>query len=215
MPRELFDQLTREAKSRAFTVARQASVRVLSDIHAAMLAGVEQGETLHDFRRRLPELMEERGWTGAKPWHADLVFRQQSMMSYTAGRFRQMQDVGITHWRYSALADGRTRPEHAALDGKVFAMSDRRYYPPWEFNCRCIAEPVFDDELVRVSVALSADLVGQQFGSDEATGRPLRFSASGQNFAWDPAQFADVAPLDLDTVPAALRPAFAELLRSV
>lgn len=96
-------------------------------------------------------------------------------MAYAAGRYTQMQEVGITHWRYSALRDSRTRPTHAALDGRIFEMSDRRFYPPWEFQCRCVAEPMFDDELPGATVDRSDDLVGQRFATDANTGEPLAF----------------------------------------
>lgn len=206
MPRDAFDQLDREARSRAFAVAGIADLRLLADVYDAVQAAVKEGQTLHDFRRALPQMMERRGWSGDRPWHADLVLRQQSMMAFTSGRFRQMSDNGISHWRYSSLLDGRVRPEHAALDGKIFEMSDRRYYPPWEFNCRCIAEPIFASELPGLRVTDSADLVGRQFGSDES-GRPLYYPADGGRFQWDPAAFAQVERPD----PATLPPGFDEL----
>jgi hypothetical protein len=45
-------------------------------------------------------------------------------------------------WLYDAVNDSRTRPAHAALDGKVFRKDDtsaRRLLPPSEHNCRCLA----------------------------------------------------------------------------
>ena len=213
IPTPAFRKLGAEAQARAFTVARIASIRLISDIHDAIVQAVEAGETGHEFRRRLPQALQNNGWLGMRSWHADLIFRQQSVMAYSAGRYTQMQEVGITHWRYSALRDSRTRPTHAALDGRIFEMSDRRFYPPWEFQCRCVAEPMFDDELPGATVDRSDDLVGQRFATDANTGEPLAFPSQGQGFRFDPARFANIEPLRLDSIDnPQLRDAFRLLL---
>lgn len=212
--RDEFDLLSREAKSKAFTVAWVDSARMLADIHAAAIAAMAEGETLRDFRLRLPEMADARGWTGERPWHADLVLRQQSMMATQAGRFSEMRASGVTHWRYSSLSDSRTRPEHAALDGQIFALSDRTFYPPWDFNCRCVAEPVFAGEVEDGQVVESQDLVGRQIGSNPETGQPIRLQAPGgeRRFEWDPASFAASSPVDLSNVSTELRAALKTLL---
>lgn len=219
LDRPTFDALTREAKARAFTLAFVSAVDAIVAVHSAHQAALAEGLTLHEFRERLPQMLETRGWHGERPWHADLVFRQQGMMSYAAGRFAQMRDAGIAHWKYSALMDGRTRPTHAALDGKVFAMDDRRYYPPWDFGCRCIAEPVFDDELPDEEVVRSDGLVGRRVGSDPVTGEEIHMPPTGRRFEWDPEAFGTassrLAGVELDRVPTELRAAVEALLNRV
>jgi SPP1 gp7 family putative phage head morphogenesis protein len=214
MPRDKFDELSRQAKSKAFTVAWVDSARMLGDIHEAAIAAMMEGETLRDFRLRLPDMAEQSGWTGERPWHADLVYRQQSMMATQAGRFSQMADAGLTHWQYSSLLDGRVRPEHAALDGKVFAMADRTFYPPWDFNCRCVAEPAFEGEFEDNDVSRSDELLGQQVGSNPETGEPIRLELPGGEhpFEWDPAAFAASPTVRLETISEPLRTAVKDLL---
>ena len=220
LPRSIFDQLSREVKSRVFTVAWQNSAKVLADIHDAFNRTLQSGGGVRDFRQQLPQMVDEAGWGGDRPWHADLVFRQQSQMAYTAGRFEQMSDAGIERWQYSSLHDGRTRPTHLALDGKIFDMADRRYYPPWEFNCRCVAEPVFDTESNDVRTTESDSLVGKHFGNDPVTGEALRFpagasaTAEGNRFEWNPAKFSQVEPLKVSEIPDALRDAIQQLFRA-
>jgi phage putative head morphogenesis protein, SPP1 gp7 family len=52
-----------------------------------------------------------------------------------------MKDKGkIGHWEYNTVGDSEVRPEHAALDGRVFSLDDtqaRRLLPPNGYKCRC------------------------------------------------------------------------------
>lgn len=50
-------------------------------------------------------------------------------------------------WQYVAITDNRTRHDHRALDGKVFAWKDRKFWPPIGFNCRCEGSPIHKTEM--------------------------------------------------------------------
>jgi SPP1 gp7 family putative phage head morphogenesis protein len=88
-------------------------------------------------------------------WYGDLVFRMASANAYSAGRYAQMfspdgADVA-PFWIYSSLHDDRVREEHAELDSVVFRKDDpsaRQFLPPWDFNCRCLASDL-DEEQIR------------------------------------------------------------------
>ncbi|RAP72216.1 phage head morphogenesis, SPP1 gp7 family domain protein [Candidatus Erwinia dacicola] len=44
------------------------------------------------------------------------------------------------YWQYNAIMDGRTRPAHAALHGRIFRWDDPIWnvlFPPNGYNCRC------------------------------------------------------------------------------
>lgn len=50
------------------------------------------------------------------------------------------QQNDYPYLQYQTVNDDSVRPEHAALDGKIFAIDDttwRAIYPPNGFNCRC------------------------------------------------------------------------------
>ena len=47
------------------------------------------------------------------------------------------------YWRYVSVKDGRTRPTHRALNGKVYRHDHPfwdTYYPPNGFMCRCTVQ---------------------------------------------------------------------------
>lgn len=55
----------------------------------------------------------------------------------------------LPNFLYQTVNDDRVRPEHEELDGICLPVDNEfwdSYYPPWEWNCRCIAEQTDDDE---------------------------------------------------------------------
>ncbi len=62
-------------------------------------------------------------------------------------------------WQYIAIIDDRTRDDHAALDGQVFPMADKRYWPPLGYNCRCEASPVHEAEMAEEQYELASSSV--------------------------------------------------------
>jgi SPP1 gp7 family putative phage head morphogenesis protein len=69
--------------------------------------------------------------------------------SVNAARWVRLTDPTISKvypaLMYRTQRDGRVRPEHAALDGKVFSKDDsvwQTIYPPNGWRCRCYVEPL-------------------------------------------------------------------------
>lgn len=63
------------------------------------------------------------------------------------------------YWMYVTMRDDRVRPTHASLDGKVFSKMDamaRRYLPPWEWNCRCVARSLAQEDLDNMGLPVSS-----------------------------------------------------------
>jgi len=98
--------------------------------------------------------METRGWAAPAdltPWRMETIFRTNVQTSYTTGRYKQMVDQkdAFPFWEYDAVNDSRTRPSHAALDGKIFPADHPfwdTWYPPNGYNCRCGVNPVSKHE---------------------------------------------------------------------
>ena len=73
--------------------------------------------------------------------------------SLNAARWQRLNDPSIRKvypaMMYRTQRDGRVRAEHAALDGKVFRVSDAvwaKIYPPNGWRCRCYVEPLTVDD---------------------------------------------------------------------
>ena len=86
-----------------------------------------------------------RAGPAAKAWRVDNIYRTNMQSAYMAGRYAQMQTTTKTrpYWRYVAVKDGRTRPTHRAMNGKVFPHDHEfwdSWYPPNGFRCRCTVQ---------------------------------------------------------------------------
>lgn len=80
---------------------------------------------------------------------ARLIARDQIGKIYGATNAARQQDLGVTSFVWRTAGDERVRPEHEDLNGETFRYDD----PPDEglpgepVQCRCYAEPVFDQIL--------------------------------------------------------------------
>ena len=148
------------AHARAFTVAGVTKLDVLADIRGELTRTMQEGTTLADFKKRLIPRLQTKGWWGKQaqtdmdtgemrgkgltPRRLETIFRANVQSAYMAGRWKQQIEDANNRpwWQYVAILDGRTRPQHAALNGRIFRYDDpfwRSHYPPNGFNCRCPA----------------------------------------------------------------------------
>jgi SPP1 gp7 family putative phage head morphogenesis protein len=71
---------------------------------------------------------------------------------------------------YQTRHDGKVRPEHAALNGKVFRIDDAKaqgYYPPLDWSCRCTWEPTNEgDPVTDKEMDKYKDAIGDGFGGN-------------------------------------------------
>lgn len=131
----------------AFTTAAVHEQRIRTRIKAALVGNIKRGETQKDFLAII-----DKTWKDAQldnPRHLQTIYQTNTAMAFAEGQRAALlahQDT-FTHWQYVATLDGRTRPEHAALDGKIFKVTDHRFYPPIGFNCRCTAIPMTKEEV--------------------------------------------------------------------
>ncbi len=140
----IFKRLPEEARLRAFAVAGIAKGDALTQVWGELHRALDEGASLGEFKKGCREIFERRGWTGPAAHRADVIFRNNVLTAYAVGRHSQMTDPDVLSafpsWMYVAVRDDRTRPSHAAMDGRVFRADDPiwdEWDPPNGHNCRC------------------------------------------------------------------------------
>lgn len=141
---DVFYSIAEQYRGLAFTVSGYTKAQILKRFYDEILAALEDGNTLSEFRSRMNAFLQDEGYEGLDPLQADLIFRTNIQTAYNAGHYEQMTDPGVMklrpYWQYDAVLDSHTRPSHLAMDGKVFPADHPvwdTWFPPNGFRCRC------------------------------------------------------------------------------
>ena len=162
---------------KAFTVAKAMRLDILKDIRDELDRALAEGTTLEEFKKNLTPLLQRKGWWGKRlvgdetgavqvqlgsPWRLKTIFNVNIQTAYQVGHYRQMTDPDVLrarpYWRYVAVNDSRTRPEHAAWHNTVLPADDPwwdTHYPPNGWNCRCTVVSMSRRELEREGLKVS------------------------------------------------------------
>lgn len=106
-------------------------------------------------------IMAQKGVSERK---ALFLARNETGIATTSYLQAKYQDEGFTHFKWITNMDGRERPLHRKLNGKIFAFNDPpviyqlikkgvvvredRGLPQQTYNCRCTFTPVFNKEFL-------------------------------------------------------------------
>ena len=97
---------------------------------------------------------ETAAWTES---YARMAFRTNLNDAVTKGRMRMARDpdvkVAVPAFRYTAVGDRDTRPNHKAADGVILSVDNpawRFMRPPFGYNCRCQLDHMTRPELERL-----------------------------------------------------------------
>jgi len=164
----------REMNAESFTVAKATSYDVLRAIRTELDTALGDGLTFDEFKKRLRPRLQDLGWWGKQDvldadtgeiTQAQLgsdrrlrtIFQTNVQVSYMAGRYARQIDNAKNQpwWRYTAVMDGRTRPAHAALNGRVWRYDDPVWdiiYPPNGWGCRCRVTALSDSDMSNLGV---------------------------------------------------------------
>ena len=137
------DALFREFVSENVAKITSISSAYFDDIEKSIRDSFDKGRTTRKIR---DEIQARYGVSRSR---ATLIARDQ--ISKLNGQITEHKQtsLGITRYVWSSSGDERVRPSHAANDGKVFEWSKpppETGHPGNDYQCRCIAEPIFDDE---------------------------------------------------------------------
>lgn len=164
-----WEELWQDAQAQAFTVAKATRLDILQDIREAVEKALAEGKTFAWFKKELTSVLQAKGWWGKQehvdeetgevslvqlgsPWRLQTIFRTNLQTAYMAGRWQaQIENVDDRpYWRYVAILDGRTRPSHRAMNGKVLRYDDpfwQSFYPPNGWGCRCRVTTLSADDI--------------------------------------------------------------------
>ncbi len=103
---------------------------------------------------------------GVSRRRAELIARDQTAKLNGQIQQAQQMDAGITEYIWSDCRDVRVRDSHRKLNGNRFRWDDppvvdeksgRRCHPGQDYQCRCIARPVFKRSTLNLPVAGEGD----------------------------------------------------------
>lgn len=165
-----------EAHAKSFTVAHCMKMDVLQDIKESLNKALNEGTTFEQFKKDLIPTLKAKGWWGTQvnvdskgnanvrelgsPRRLNTIFQTNMQSAYQTGRYKSLMENtdNAPYWKYSSILDGKTRPAHRALNGKIFRFDDpfwSSHYPPNGFNCRCTVYSVDKLEADNIQVESS------------------------------------------------------------
>jgi hypothetical protein len=145
-----WNDLSKEAHSKSFTVAKVMSADVLQNVIDYIQKSVASGKGFKEFKQNaidggLVEAMQQAGWTGnANRLH--VIFDTNVKMAQAKGRYQQLmltKDV-FPNVKYVQIERKTKRHDHSLLHNHVFSLNDpvlNRIYPPSGFRCGCTLFP--------------------------------------------------------------------------
>ena len=139
--------------------AKSAEDAVTARAQELIAKGVREGIPERDIGRTLAfgvnRIREEtEAWSEG---YARMAFRTNLNDAVTEGRLRQARDpdikVAVPAFRFTAVGDGDTRPNHRAADGVILSVDNtawRWLRSPLGYNCRCRLDNMSRPELRRM-----------------------------------------------------------------
>ena len=201
-----------DAHARAFTIAKMTQADLLKDTHNMLTTAIKEGWGEGKFKKNASELFKKKGWTGhifavdsngvakkvelGTPRRIKKIFQCNMNSAYAVGRYReQIENADVAPYlQYVAIMDNRTRPEHSAMNGKVFRYDDpiwNTMYPPNGWNCRCMVTQLTKGDVRRRNIEVESSEghikeVTENVGGEEKPNNVYTFSKDGNVYHLKP-----------------------------
>lgn len=166
-----FENMTAEARARAFTVSGLHRLDQVSMVHKALGDSIAAGRPMAEFQRDIAKKLDGKH----NAYRLETVYRTNVQSAYHAGRYTQMMRVAdrMPWWRYVAVDDSRTRPSHRAMHGVVRRYDDPfwdDFYPPNGFRCRCTVQALSERQMDNKGYKAGEGTPGMMVWVDPQTG---------------------------------------------
>jgi SPP1 gp7 family putative phage head morphogenesis protein len=138
---------------RAFHITKVVNDQILGLAKNSLFASIKNGVDLRTAMAGLKDVMQPYVDSGmvdpvvAGGPRLEIIVRTNVVDAFNVSRletFKANTDF-VKGLEYSAILDDRVRDDHAAMDGRQYAIDDAiwdRWTPPNGFNCRCVLIPV-------------------------------------------------------------------------
>lgn len=178
----VWKELLRAEHVASFTVAKMMDLDMLADVQESLAQALQDGQSFDAWKRTIRVELQRKGWWGTRdvvdpatgatvraqlgsPARLETIFRTNIQTAYSAGQWQKIQEQKQTFpfLMYDAVDDFRTRPEHAAWDGRVARVNDsfwQDHYPPNGWNCRCTVISLDEDDLAELGISESEPYEG-------------------------------------------------------
>ena len=97
-----------EYRALAFTVSGYTKAQVLKKFYDELLAALEEGNSLAEFRENMNDFLEAEGYEGITPYQAENIFRTNIQTAYNVGHYKRMTEPGVKelrpYWQYVIAA---------------------------------------------------------------------------------------------------------------
>lgn len=90
-----FYQIAAEYRALAFTVSGYTKAQVLKKFYDELLAALEEGNSLAEFRENMNDFLEAEGYEGITPYQAENIFRTNIQTAYNVGHYKRMTEPGV------------------------------------------------------------------------------------------------------------------------
>lgn len=136
------DQIVSVVIENNVQLIKSIETQYLDKVKSAVSNGVAQGKSALDIS---DEVMKVGNVTRSR---AIFIARDQAAKFNGTVEMAQQKELGIKKYRWSTSGDERVRESHRLNDGKIFSWSKppATGHPGFDYNCRCVAIPIFDDE---------------------------------------------------------------------
>lgn len=190
-----YDEIMHDTHKRVFTIAKITKMDLLIDIKTSLEDAYRHGKNFEDWKKEIKPLLKKNGWYGkttvvdpktkeAKDIFVGsrrlkTIFDTNMRTSYAKARYdSQMNSLG-GYFRYVAVLDRKTRPEHKNMHGITLPKTDKfwdKNYPPNGWGCRCKVQVLDDLEL-------------KEYGIKPLQNSKGLINIADKDFAYNPGKF--------------------------
>lgn len=149
-----FNPITRENIAYAYSENLNLFIKKWTSENIIKLRKEVEQHAAQGYRAKdLADIIRENYGVGRSK--AKFLARQETSLLVSKYQADKYQQHGIQRYKWSTSHDNRVRHDHRLLDGKVFSwdnppvvdeLTGRRANPGEDFNCRCVAIPILEDD---------------------------------------------------------------------